>query len=328
MDCFVSVIIPNYNGGTTLRKCLEAAFSSRHSKFEVIVVDDCSTDNSLEIIKRFPCKLVRLDRRSGASRARNTGAAHSSGKILFFTDVDCVLQEDTLAEAVKSLAEHENAVIGGTYTKIPFDDGFFSTFQSIFVHYFETKKREPDYIATHAMVIERELFTKSGGFQEDFLPILEDVEFSHRLRRSGCRLIMNPHIVVRHIFNFTLMRSLRNGFRKSLFWTQYSMRNRDVFSDSGTASRELKINVASFLAGALTLLFLLFFGKGFLFSLLLFIFILNLWSNRGLINAFYRGKGFPFTLGAVMYYTMLYPLAVGSGALAGTTRYVFFDARE
>jgi glycosyltransferase involved in cell wall biosynthesis len=328
MEYFVSVIIPNFNGAATLGRCLEAVFSSRYPKFEVIVVDDCSTDNSVEIVKSFPCKLVRLDRRSGASKARNEGVAHSKGDILFFTDADCVLMEDTLAEAVRSFEGLDNAVIGGTYTEVPFDDRFFSTFQSIFVNYSETKKTAPDYIATHAMAIERALFIKSGGFPEHFLPILEDVEFSHRLRRSGCRLAMNPSIVVRHIFNFTLMKSLRNGFRKSMFWTRYSMGNRDLFADSGTASKELKVNVAFFLAAAFTFYLLLLSGKGILFPALILVFVLNLWSSRGLITAFYRTKGPLFALGATMYYTMLYPLAVGSGAFAGAAAYVLSAARK
>jgi len=326
MDKLVSVIIPNYNGGATIEKCLEAVFSSGYRNLEVIVVDDGSTDNSVEIIKRFPCTLVQLNRRSGASKARNAGAKQSTGDILFFTDADCMLQEDTLAEAVKSLGGHEDAVIGGTYTEIPFDDRFFSAFQSIFVNYSETKRSEPDYIATHAMAIERGLFIGSGGFPEDFLPILEDVEFSHRLRRSGYKLIMSPDILVQHIFNFTLMKSLRNAFRKSLFWTRYSLKNRDLLADSGTASRELKTDVASFFAGAFTLLFFLLSGKGILLSLLVFIILLNLWSSRRLIVAFYEAKGLPFAFGATIYYMMLYPLAVGAGAFAGAAKYVLSEA--
>ena len=53
MNKRISVIIPNYNGSSTIGRCLEAAFSSEYDNFEVIVTDDCSTDNSAEIIKNF-----------------------------------------------------------------------------------------------------------------------------------------------------------------------------------------------------------------------------------------------------------------------------------
>lgn len=320
VDKFISVIIPNYNGSSTIETCLGAALSSDYPAFEVIVVDDCSTDSSAEIIEKFPCRLVRLERHAGAAGARNEGVLQSRGEILFFTDADCVLARDTLSRAARAMEGREDSVIGGTYTWIPHDNAFFSAFQSIFVHHFETKRSIPDYIATHAMVIGRELFEKSGGFAENFMPILEDVEFCHRIRSSGHRLMMDPLILVSHIFNFTLLKSLRNAFRKSAFWTEYSMKNRDLFADSGTASKELKLNVASFLACLLLLLFFWFSKEATFLYLLLLVVVFDLFSNRGLIRAFLRSKGFPFAVAATLYYTALYPVAVGAGASLGAWR--------
>lgn len=326
MGNFVSVIIPTYNGGATIRRCLEAVFLSRYPEFEVVVVDDCSSDNSVEIIKEFPCGLVRLDMRSGASKARNIGAQNSKGEILFFIDSDCLLKDNAVGLAVDAIKGKENIIVGGTYTPLPADDGFFSTFQSIFIHHSETRNEKPDYIASHAMVIHRRLFERSGGFPENFLPILEDVELSHRLRRNGCELEMNPDILVSHIFNFTLSKSLRNAFRKAMFWTIYSIGNKDLMSDSGTASRELKINGASLLASVLFLTLFISSGKAvFLFGPLLVLFF-NAFSNRRLINAFCRAKGLFFTCTATLYYMTLYPLAAGSGAFAGILKYRAFSS--
>jgi glycosyltransferase involved in cell wall biosynthesis len=317
----ISVIIPNYNGACTIGECLDAVCSSDHGDFEVIVVDDCSTDGSVEVIRRFPCSLVILERNSGAAVARNTGARNSSGEVLFFIDSDCVVDRDTLSIADKTIEGHEDAVFGGTYNRLPFDDNFFSVFQSVFINYSETKSDEPDYVATHAMVIGRELFEKSGGFSEDFMPILEDVEFSHRLRRAGIALKMNPEITVRHIFNFNAGRSLRNAFRKTKYWTVYSLRNRDLFNDSGTASRELKLNVLSFFcAVALGLLSPLSGNASFLYAIPV-VCLLNLFLNRGFIFSLYETKGFLFALLATGYYAAVYPMAVGAGALAGLMKY-------
>ena len=317
----VSVIIPNYNGGPTIGRCLAAVFLSDYPDFEVIVVDDCSADDSVDIIRRFPCELVSLKRHSGASSARNAGAKKSRGEILFFIDSDCLVLENTISRAVETIAGKGELIVGGTYTWAPADDRFFSFFQSVFIHYSETKNERPDYVASHAMAIHRSLFETSGGFPEDFLPILEDVEFSHRLRRRGCTLTMNPHILVRHIFNFNLTGSLRNAFRKAKFWTIYSLGNRDLTSDSGTASRELKINGASFLTSAALLPLVLFSGKSIFLFLLSAVFFFNIFLSRGLIGAFYRTKGFIFAGAATMYYMTLYPLAAGTGALAGILRY-------
>ncbi len=315
----ISVIIPNYNGARTIGKCLEALFASSYDNFEVVVVDDCSSDGSGDIIRRFPCTLVSLAKHSGAAKARNVGAQNSTGGILFFIDADCMVQGDTLSQVERTVAA--GVVVGGTYTKMPADSRFFSAFQSVFVNYSETKKERPDYIATHAMAIEKELFEKSGGFPEDFMPIIEDVEFSHRLRRSGSALEMNPSILVSHFFDFTLIRSLRNAFRKSMYWTAYSLKNRDLLSDSGTASKELKTNVAAYFMLLFISVLSLLFQKPALLLCGMPVMVLNAFINRNFFSALRSAMGLPFAVLSAFYYLLVYPLAVGAGSMAGIMKY-------
>ena len=319
MAPLISIIIPNRNGEATIGLCLEAAYRSDYSPFEVIVVDDNSGDRSVAAIERFPCRLVRLDRHSGASAARNAGARESRGEILFFTDSDCLLEADTLAVAAAALSRHgPGVIVGGTYTPDPYDPDFFSRFQSLFINYSETKHTDrADYAAGHAMVIAAGTFRRSGGFPEGFLPVAEDVEFSHRLRRAGHRVVVEPRLRVRHIFGFSLCGSLRNAAFKSMYWTVYSIRNKDVFADSGTASAELKANLA-FCFTALTLLLVsVTIGNVlFLYPAALAV-AANVMVGRGLIMAFFRGGGAVFGVAATAYYLSLFPLAVGTGVVAG-----------
>ena len=298
---------------------MEAACNSTFDNFEIIVVDDSSTDSSMAIIAQYPCRVIRLPEHGGASKARNTGAENSKGDVLLFIDADCLLQPNTLTKAASAYMEDgPEVVIGGTYTRLPYDQSFFSTFQSIYIHYSETKNAQnPDYIATHAMLIQADIFKRSGGFNEDFMPILEDVEYSHRLKNAGYRLRMHPEILVQHIFNFTLKKSLRNGIRKTKYWSLYSIKNKDLLSDSGTASQEFKFNVLSCFANlALLLLGLLLHNWIFILPVPL-LFGTNLYLNRHLITAFHKTRGPYFAISAVLYYTFLYPLAVGIGAFSG-----------
>ncbi|MBF0558213.1 MAG: glycosyltransferase family 2 protein [Nitrospirae bacterium] len=323
MKKFISVIVPNHNGSATIGKCLEAAFASAYENFEVVVVDDCSSDNSTSIIKRFPCRLIELKTHAGAAKARNEGALAGKGEVFFFTDADCLLQANSLALANSAINEAgTDAVIGGTYTRLPLDKDFFSTFQSIFIHYSEAKNCErPDYIATHAMIISAETFRRFDGFKEDFMPILEDVEFSHRLYRGGCRLLMDPEITVRHIFAFTLKKSFLNAYRKARYWTIYSIRNRDMLADSGTASRELKVNGISYLACLLFLLLsVVTLDSAWLIMAAVFT-GLNIFAGRGLLAQFRKTGGPLFALKAALYYLLLYPLPVLAGSLSGVMEY-------
>ncbi len=323
MTHLISIIVPNRNGAATIARCLEAVFASCYPNFEVIVVDDGSVDNSVAAIKSFPCRLFRLDRHSGASRARNFGAAQSNGSILFFTDADCVLKKDALSIAAQTISSAgPGVVVGGTYARTPYDNRYFSYFQSAFINYFETKRAtSPDYIATHAMVIDARTFAESGGFAEHFLPILEDVELSHRLRRAGCKLLINPDIQVQHIFDYSLGKSLRNAIIKSMYWTIYSIGNGDLLADSGTASVELKINVLAWFTSMLLLLTALATGERTFLWFVAPVMGLNLFTNRGLFMAFYRDKGLFFSILAGAYYLFVYPVAVGVGSLAGIIRY-------
>jgi glycosyltransferase involved in cell wall biosynthesis len=319
----ISVIIPCYNGAATIDKCLVAVLASKYSNFEVIVVDDCSEDDSVAIIKQFPCRLIALEKRTGAAQARNIGAEKSRGDILFFTDADCVLEKDTLANAAISLASSGlDTIVGGTYTKKPYDQGFFNSFQSIFIHYSETKNcANPDYLATHGLVITRALFKKSGGFPADFMPILEDVEFSHRMKKMGYKLRITPHLLVRHIFNYSLSKSIRNAIIKSTFWTLYSLRNKDLTADSGTASIELKINVVTLflvLALVITACGISSFALIYIAVLLLCV---NMYISRNLLQLFYKTEGFLYLIKALIYYLLIYPLAVSIGAVRGMLLY-------
>lgn len=308
----------------TIGKCLKAIYSSDYNKFEVVVVDDGSKDNSVEIIRTFPCKLVVLGRNHKESKARNTGFLNSNGEILFFTDADCLLNKDTLSKINNSMTStNPDIITGGTYTRLPHDKDFFSTFQSVLINYSETKNcSNPDYLATHAMVIDAQTFKTNGMFNENIL-LLEDVMFSHRMKKNGFRLVMDPAIQLQHIFNFSFMKSLRNAIKKSRHWIIYSIKNKDLLADSGTASNELKVNVISYFLSLILVFLWVFSGKtSFLFPVPV-IFLVNCYISRSLIRAFYKTKGLLFSLQAFLYYTLLYPFAVGIGSALGLINFVF-----
>ncbi len=315
----ISIIIPNYNGEKTIGRCLEAIFACSDGNREVVVVDDCSQDGSVDIIKKYPCRLLALKNRTGASGARNTGAFASKGNVLFFIDADCLLLPDTFPVIRKILSRQGSGVVtGGTYSLVPHDTGFFSLFQSVFIHFFETKNADnPDYLATHALLINAETFRKTGGFNQAFLPILEDVEFSHRLRSAGYRLEIDRALQVKHVFYFSFLKSLRNAARKTCFWIVYSLRKRDLFVDSGTASRELKIAGACWMGAVILSLLSVLSGSTQFLLPLPALFGVAFFANRHLFAVFREAGGLLFALAAAVYYLLVYPLPIWAGTVRG-----------
>lgn len=318
----VSVIIPCHNGASTIERCLAAVFASRYRDFEVIVVDDASADDSLRRVEHFPCCVVRLARHAGAAAARNAGARAGRGRLLFFTDADCLIQPDALGRAAQALENATELAVGGTYTLEPSRPRFFDRFQSVFIHHFETRRAPAaDYLATHALALPAATFWRHGGFAEGGLPILEDVEFSHRLKRGGCRLVMDPALQAQHVFDYSLARSLRNGFRKARYWTCYSLGARDLLADSGTASRALKLDVGAWSLSVALIAAGIAAGAPAALAGAVGLQAANAWASRALLGAFRRAHGLRFAAGAAAYYALIYPAAVAAGGVAGAWRY-------
>ena len=176
-----SVIIPVYNASSTLRRCLEAIFRLDHSSYEVIVVDDGSTDASLEIAREFPVRVIRVGRNSGPAFARNEGAKAAEGSILAFTDADCEVPEDWLQKAERALSGDVAAVTG------PYSRSTRASTLALFQHY-ETayfQRHSPPFIASCTagnLVCRRGPFLQVQGFPQ--VRVNEDMEFASRLART------------------------------------------------------------------------------------------------------------------------------------------------
>ncbi len=119
----VSVVIPNFNYGRFLSRALESVFAQTYSELEVLVVDDGSTDESLDVLRRYEERIRSISQRNqGVSRARNLGIRESRGELLAFLDSDDWWLEEKLAKEVDLL---ESGGFGMVYTGLRFvsEDG-------------------------------------------------------------------------------------------------------------------------------------------------------------------------------------------------------------
>ena len=107
----VSVIIPTFNRGYCLEESVRSVLQQSFTDFELIVVDDGSTDNTLEVVAQFPAvKLLRLEENRGVSFARNRGMAVAEGDCIAFLDSDDLWEQDKLATQVKWIERDSQAV--------------------------------------------------------------------------------------------------------------------------------------------------------------------------------------------------------------------------
>ena len=101
----ISVVIPAHNAACTLDECLQAVSCSDYAEYEVIVVDDASTDDTRQMASQHDCRVVHSQQNVGTARAKNLGASEARGDIILFTDADILLQPDTLGLVAENLKD-------------------------------------------------------------------------------------------------------------------------------------------------------------------------------------------------------------------------------
>ncbi len=114
----ISVIIPTYNEKKVLKDCIESLGGQSVKDFEIIVIDDGSTDNTKSVVRNLKSQISNLkfliQEHKGAGAARNLGAKHAKGKILVFVDADMTFDKDFLAKLVRPI---EKESVRGTFSK-------------------------------------------------------------------------------------------------------------------------------------------------------------------------------------------------------------------
>lgn len=111
LHSLISVVIPIYNGGRYLRACIDSALNQTYPQFEIIVVNDGSTDNSLEILKSYGDRIRIIDQtNSGPAVARNNGVKASLGELVAFLDQDDVWDDIKLERQAALLKRHSDAL--------------------------------------------------------------------------------------------------------------------------------------------------------------------------------------------------------------------------
>src|SRR5205809_11269 len=195
-----SVVVASYNGAHTLKPCLESLTRLAYPDYEVILVDDGSTDSTPEIAKEFPSvRCIRQDNH-GLSVARNTGIAAATGEIVAFTDSDCRADEDWLYYLVGDLLSGEWAGIGGPNFLPPDDSSVAAAVMASPggpAHVMLTD-REAEHLPGCNMAFYKWALEEIGGFDPVFKKAGDDVDVCWRLQERGYKIGFSPAGFVWH----------------------------------------------------------------------------------------------------------------------------------
>ena len=233
----ISVIVLNYNGRQWLERCLTAARLQVDGHGELVLVDNASTDGSIEFVReRFPdVRLLTLDRNLGFAGGNNAGARMAKGRYLAFLNNDTVPQPGWL-DALKGPFEGNPAVALTTSRIVYLDDpsiidsagdgylragGAFKRFHGG-AFALGNDSGEVFGACGAACMVRRDVFVELGGFDEDFFMVYEDVDLSYRARLRGNRCVYVADAIVHHAGSGTLRRSSPAAVfygQRNLEWT-------------------------------------------------------------------------------------------------------------
>jgi GT2 family glycosyltransferase len=202
-------------------------YASSYKDFEVLLIDDFSTDDSMDLARDYPCRTITMNKKSGPAAARNKGADEASGEILFFTDSDIIIGKDTLKMIAESI-EGKNAV-AGMYARKPYKINFFSLYHNYYAHKSQKETSSSTFMFhTSCGAIRKRVFRDLGGFDENMKKAtVEDVEFGYRLMEAGYQVYLNKDLQVIHFTNYSFSKLIKSYFYKSRDWSELLFARRD-----------------------------------------------------------------------------------------------------
>lgn len=323
----ISIIVPNYNGSNTISMCLRNIYSSTYKNYEVIVVDDGSTDNSISEIKKYNCKLVKLNKNKGPSCARNAGAEFASGDIFLFIDSDVCIQNDTLnlINGRFNMDADISAVVGMPDKYCKFKN-IASQHFNLRVHF--NYLNMPKYIPIlygSLCAVKKEAFFNVGGFDTELKKAgVEDNDLGYRLNDNNYKILLDKNIQFNHYKYISLLKLLKNDFLRASDRRKLMLRRNNTLRDIYKHKRFISTPINHIYSAIIAPLIILFLFSSFffiynilfttLFVLLFFIY------NRDYF--FFVGKEKSYLFAIMIYFLLIIDmLIVDFGIISGSITY-------
>jgi glycosyltransferase involved in cell wall biosynthesis len=336
----ISVIVPVRNSPKELRQCLEHILASTYTRYEVIVVDDSSTDETAQVAVELGARLLRLDKRCGPAGARNKGAEIARGEYLFFLDADVCAHVETIQLVADTFLQDPGLdAVFGSYDTHPTARNVLSQYRNLFHHFVHQDSCEQaTTFWSGCGAIRRSVFMKMGGFSASYgRPAIEDIELGRRLYLAGHRIMLNKRIQVTHLKRWTLWSIIKTDvFDRGIPWTELMLQE-------GKMQNDLNLKYSQRISVVLAYGLLVLFGIGvwyyrkllfFPLFLMALVSFLDYWSTQRrfcpLVRVLMAFTG--LVMLAMFGYTFkfwpLLPLALVVGIIAINFRFYMFFFRE
>lgn len=272
----ISVIVPAYNAEKELPGCLNALKNQSLPLDEIIVVDDGSTDQTVQVANQHKVKVIR-QANQGPATARNAGVAAAKGDLILFTDSDCQPEQTWVERMVKPFGDPRVQSVKGSY-KTRQSAPAARLVQCEFEERYQLLKKSEwiDFVDAHSAAFLKKSFVEIGGFDPGFPKANnEDVDLSYRLAAAGKKMVFAPDAVVYHQHPDTFSKYFRLKIGRG-YWRMIVYRHhpgkavRDSYTPQLLKFQILLVymGLAAFVLGFFNPLFFGFLGLSAIFFIL------------------------------------------------------------
>lgn len=247
----LSVIVPAFQASRTLGASIRSIRESCPAGTEIIVVDDGSFDDTLEIARRFADVVVERPCQAGAARARNDGAQVASGRSFLFVDADVTVNPTAVAGVLAHLDAGADAVFGA-YEALPPPEvrTFATTYKNLLHHYTHGQAAGPaETFWSGFGAVRRDAFLTVAGFDPKVTTSadVEDIHLGYRLRARGFGIVLDPTLRVLHHKRYTIRDVVRSDvLHRAVPWTRAMLTTRTFHSDLNLRGRSMVAAAVTF----------------------------------------------------------------------------------
>lgn len=318
----IAIIIPVCNAAPLLRQTLMALRRSDRLPDELIVVDDASTDNSAGVALELGAHVLKMQTNSGPAACRNLAVLHTKSDILVFLDADTCVHNDTVSRMEAFLyADPSLSAIIGAYDDAPSDSGLCSQYRNLahcYIHRSSQWKALTFWSGCGA--VRRSVFLEVGGFNESYSkPGIEDIELGYRITDSGCRILLEPSVMVTHTKRWTIPSVVSTDIRnRGIPWMLLLLHRGSMPNDLNLKLRYRFATVFAFLSVVFAIAA---FRSSRLGELSAFFLLSALVLQAGLLRFLLIRKGLAFMLPS-LFFCLLQNLCSGIAAVAALTIWV------
>lgn len=229
---YISVIIPVYNSADMVGDCLQSFLAQDYpeDRFEIIAVDNNSTDKTAEVIQQFPVKYLLEDKVQSSYAARNAGAAAAKGEGFLFFDADQTVEPDFLRKFTRYWNDQQYGAFGAQYKAVNLDNtlaGKFWSIQESLQFSNEDGQKAFSKLGGGNTLVRKDVFEKVNGFDSSLIS-WGDYDFAYRLKQAGVQVKYVDDAMITHKQRTTLKALLKREYRIGFGRAEFERRHAEL----------------------------------------------------------------------------------------------------